>query len=776
MYKKNLALWYYMFPLIASSSMLWPSSMSDERKKNYSIVRYQLGANIVRNDDEEDLIRYNLYENFTEDNNIMQYAYRINFTSNNSENKDLIQYKEHDNDSQTSVQSSINSTGASRKKNLISREIHGNLKGIIDENAFTSYDFFKNFDRYNIIADKMCDNIVCIRLCCPFGNRLVNGKCIAQQDKFIFLEMMYGYINDSLQNESKQAGELFLLIAHDPCQKSGHYLLSFSRNKFLVNGSLYLPYYNAIIEPTSYCVAAMDYNIFGVNVCFDIMKEIMNKNVNYDKNTMNPEALKVNWMYIKNKNSSTSHDLIKNSYRDNKNSIILNEMCDNITCIRLCCPFGNRLVNGTCIAGQGNFIFLPKIYGYFNDLLRNENKNIDNLFLLVVHDPCQKTGQPFSIPFSNKITFFVNGSLYLHSYNTIVKSISYCLANVAGYRFNVNICFEIKKKIIEDSKSVSVPIQTSTIVYICGFLATLLFSLVMFIVYSIVPELRNIHSFILRGYSGSIVIVNTVELVKIFIGEHVIEDFICIAYAFVKYYFYLARWFWLSVMSIDIWRIFRKLRSLQRNANEMKQQERKKLIQYSAYGWGGPFMLAIIYAIMEFVPGVPENFRPTFGNDECWLSGKAYFFYYLGVVIICIIIIITLCIFTAQKITHYEKDIAHYLKDSESRRYKDNKQWFGLYLEAIKVLFIIICVKHFMYATQSFCDESSMTSSSLRYMYAVLDVIEQFCIFIIFVWKEKIRKLLLKQFGCQGHGLFSVGQRIITSFNSCTTTRETTSL
>ncbi|XP_029675602.1 uncharacterized protein LOC115243067, partial [Formica exsecta] len=152
-------------------------------------------------------------------------------------------------------------------------------------------------------------------------------------------------------------------------------------------------------------------------------------------------------------------------------------------------------------------------------------------------------------------------------------------------------------------------------------------------------------------------------------------------------------------------------------------------------------------------------------------SGNAYLFYYLGVVIICIIIIIILCICTARKIAHYEKDIAHYLKDSESRRYKDNKQWFGLYLEAFKVLFIFICVKHFMYATQLFCEE---WSSSLRYMYAALDVIEQFCIFIIFVWKKKIRQLLLKQFGCQNQSLFSASQHVIASSNS--NMSETTSL
>ncbi|XP_029674825.1 uncharacterized protein LOC115242573 [Formica exsecta] len=323
----------------------------------------------------------------------------------------------------------------------------------------------------------MCDNNICIRLCCPFGNRLVNGKCIAQQGKFIFLQNINRYINNSLQNESKQVDELFLLIAHDPCQKTGHYLLSSDQNTFLVNGSLYLPYNNTIVESTSYCLAVVDYDRFVINVCFDLMEEIMNKNINYNKNTINLKSIKLNWMYIKDKNSSTSHDLIKNSSRDNNKNSIPDEICDNITCIRLCCPFGNRLVNGKCIAGQGNFIFLPNMFEYFNDLLQNENKSVDNLFLLVVHDSCQKIGQPFSVTFSNKNMFFVNGSLYLHSYDTIIESTSYCLAKVAPQgRFNVNICFKIKSKIIDYTKSVFVPTrkvsgkyQTSTVVYICGF-------------------------------------------------------------------------------------------------------------------------------------------------------------------------------------------------------------------------------------------------------------------------------------------------------------------
>lgn len=61
-----------------------------------------------------------------------------------------------------------------------------------------------------------------------------------------------------------------------------------------------------------------------------------------------------------------------------------------------------------------------------------------------------------------------------------------------------------------------------------------------------------------------------------------------------------------------------QLRSLQK---DVKQREEKKKLIYSAYGWGNPFILAIICGIMDFVPGVAENFRPKF-DKECWFDSK----------------------------------------------------------------------------------------------------------------------------------------------------------
>ncbi|CAL1687356.1 unnamed protein product [Lasius platythorax] len=462
---------------------------------------------------------------------------------------------------------------------------------------------------------------------------------------------------------------------------------------------------------------------------------------------------------INDKNDSTSHDFFKNFNRDNdKNNIISHKMCENITCIRLCCPFGNRMVDGKCIAKQGKFIFLQNIYGYINDSLQNKSKRVDEEFLLIVHNPCQESNYYFD---PRNTMFLANGSFYSPYYNTIVDSTSYCFAVTNLNRFIVYICpeiYEIMNKARNQNttiiliKSTIFPItSTDAIVNVCGHLIVMLFALVMFIVYSILPELRNINGFILCRYSGLVFVGYTVELMTLLIiSMDVMVYSICFASALVIYYSILGSYFWLNVMSFDMWRTFNQFRSLPTN---VKQQQRRKLIRFSVYGWGSPFMLVIFYGIMDFVPGVPQNLRPGFGINYCTFSSStAILLYYWMVIIISNISSIWLCICTGRKIAHYKKDIAHCLSDSESRRFNDNKQWFKLYLMMTKVLFVIICIKMYMYTIFVLYKEDAF---SVWYTYVALDMIQHFCIFIIFVWKRKIKQLLLKRFGWQNCSMFS---------------------
>ncbi|XP_019885086.2 probable G-protein coupled receptor Mth-like 10 [Camponotus floridanus] len=735
MYGKDL-IFYCMLPIIASSSTLWSNLTGDNKEKDYSTtIRYQLDTNNMKNyDDGEDW--YNLHENFTKNNDDMEY--RINFTNNNHERlmiDDFTQYKSraHENDSQISV-NSRNSTEFDSRRNFISQELN-DLKRIKGNNDLSTYDSFNNFNRsnreINIIPYKMCDNITCIQLCCPFGNRLINGKCIPEQGYFVFLRNMYGYINDSFQTKSEKVDDAFLLVVHDPCQKTGHYLMNpyLIQNKFLINGSLYLPDYNTIVEPTSYCLAVVNYNIFAVNVCFEIMKKIISKTTNNNKDIIYPINTNENLEHIK--NEYMSHEYFKNSNTvNNKSNIIPYKMCDNITCIRLCCPFGSRLVKRKCIAQQGNFIFLEKMFGYINDSSRNENKKINELFLLIVHNPCQKTGYHWFNPYN---TFFLaNGSLYLSHYNTIIESTSYCLANIAQDKFIVNVCSDIMKKITNETirhkgKNVFFPISSIMIVFSCGQLGVILSSLMMFIVYSIQPELQNIHGFILCRYSGLIFVAYTIFLMDTLIEKDALGDYIYIIFAVVKYHAFFGSYLWLNVMSFNIWRTFRQLHSSQRM---MKQEEKKMLIIYSIYAWGVPFI--IIYILLLFI-----LFFPLIQNNFGLVGRLAYWLYYYGI-IISVTSNICLSFFTARKIAYLKQNDAYHLRNSEKKHYDDQKQWFKLQLEVTKVLFIIMCVKTYINVEELYNNDNNNDNDTLSgTRLFVLDVIQYFYVFIIFVWKKK---------------------------------------
>jgi len=124
---------------------------------------------------------------------------------------------------------------------------------------------------------------------------------------------------------------------------------------------------------------------------------------------------------------------------NNKNHIVPYEKCGNITCIQLCCPLGDRLVEN-CNSSEFQYIF-PIIYSIWKNSMQSENKKVNELFPLVVQNPCQKTISFYSYPDNYfKYMFSANSSLYLPYFDIYVESTSYCLAVVD--QFDAFICLE----------------------------------------------------------------------------------------------------------------------------------------------------------------------------------------------------------------------------------------------------------------------------------------------------------------------------------------------
>ncbi|XP_072748821.1 probable G-protein coupled receptor Mth-like 12 [Anoplolepis gracilipes] len=453
-----------------------------------------------------------------------------------------------------------------------------------------------------------------------------------------------------------------------------------------------------------------------------------------------------------------------NNANDNKNNIVPNEMCDNITCIQLCCSLGDRLVDNDCISGTDEYDF-PKVYNNSNDL-QSENKTVDEFFQLTVRDPCQGTEHLsfYSDYFMNEEDFIylTNGSMYLFhlELDIFVEPPFYCLAVTNHSHFEPIVCLETMNKINETLINLLNAVDKISSFYIilcCCHIVSMLCLLTMFLIYSILPELRNIHSFILRRYSSMLLIAYIIFFIEYqnIVVSTSLENLICVATALVRYFCDLASSFWLSVMSFDMWCTFRHFRSLQRN---VKQQERKKLM-YSIFAWGGPFILTIICVIMDFVPSVSKDLiRPGF-IDGCWFDNEvAYQLYYYGPESICIISSICLSIYTALKIVRYEKATAGHLRNSESRCYNDNKQWFNLYLKLFIMLFILMTINWIVSTGVEFWQTNETNYKLQRYIFYstfLMTTIQNIGIFIIFVCKKTTMRPLLKRF-CPNRGSLSI--------------------
>lgn len=213
-----------------------------------------------------------------------------------------------------------------------------------------------------------------------------------------------------------------------------------------------------------------------------------------DKNDSMLQAVNENLTKIDRENDSISHELHKKLITDDDNNtlitIISSEACNNEICIQLCCPFGNRLIiaEKMCVTGQDNYSF-PDIYQ--ND---SKNKKLNELFQLTVRDPCIIEGNAHRFLNVNEYSFLVNGSLYRDP-GKVISTSSYCLGILDRDIYDVIVC--------------TLPIGFPIYISVC-LLISLPFLLLTFVVYSILPEVQNVHSYTLRVHVGAIFTTNLI--------------------------------------------------------------------------------------------------------------------------------------------------------------------------------------------------------------------------------------------------------------------------
>ncbi|KAJ0176469.1 hypothetical protein K1T71_007648 [Dendrolimus kikuchii] len=162
------------------------------------------------------------------------------------------------------------------------------------------------------------------------------------------------------------------------------------------------------------------------------------------------------------------------------------------------------------------------------------------------------------------------------------------------------------------------------------------FLLLVLLVYSLLKELRNLGGKILMAYVASLFMAFLL-LSIIQIPDHEIRTCQCLSESYVIYFFFLSTFYWMNVMSYDIWWTFRgyaKARPIHRRG------ENFKFTMYCIYAWGLPFIMAIAFAILNEVPMIdyPWVITPKIPQRGCFLEGGEkllYLYYPMLILILC---------------------------------------------------------------------------------------------------------------------------------------------
>ncbi|XP_035439692.2 G-protein coupled receptor Mth2 isoform X1 [Spodoptera frugiperda] len=275
----------------------------------------------------------------------------------------------------------------------------------------------------------------------------------------------------------------------------------------------------------------------------------------------------------------------------------------------------------------------------------------------------------------------------------------------------------------------------SSIYLTSATLVSCFFMLLVLIVYFLLPELQNLCGLILMAYVASLFMAFLL-LAIIQIKIHPANT--CIGLTFSIYFFFLASFCWMSVMSYDIWWTFRgyaKARPIHRRG------ERFKFMMYCLYAWGLPLAMTIALAVLNSVDmkHVPWFVTPHVPSHGCFLEGGEKLLYLYMPMLILILCNWMFYLMTAFNIWRLSRGTA--MLDTAAagtpQAHRTHRQRFMVYLKLSIVMGLnwLLEIISFLYP-----------GFKMWYITDAYNILIGLAIFLIFVCKKKILKKLIKRY------------------------------
>ncbi|KAL9901376.1 G-protein coupled receptor Mth2-like isoform 3-T3 [Glossina fuscipes fuscipes] len=404
-------------------------------------------------------------------------------------------------------------------------------------------------------------------------------------------------------------------------------------------------------------------------------------------------------------------------------------VCDKYRCLKFCChPTKELIADETRQCGE----YLQKEIEYdphLSVILKNgsrSNLHALNDFFIVQGVPCEYAYAV--VPEEDDLDgwdLFENGTLYRHYDKAYIRKRDYCIhpyqLETGEWVLNPMNCpvenvASLSSQINNIAMAISVPFIILTI-----------------LVYAFLPELRNLHGKCLISYLTSLAIGYSL-LCTVTLTHAIFPPISCSLLGYSAYFFLMAVFFWLSIISYDLWQNFRFTGS-------KRLTQRKRFLMYSLYAWGGPLILTVCVIIAQ-ASNLENSLKPGIGDEYCWLKTDDWsaMIYFFGINLVIIIVNVFMFVFTMTKIIQIQKELQRALdKEEKTRHLRTHRNNVALFLR----LFIIMGISWLLDIISYLVGHNSDNSGNfIFYISDFMNAIQGVLIFILFVLKPKVWKLL----------------------------------
>ncbi|XP_037721779.1 probable G-protein coupled receptor Mth-like 2 [Drosophila subpulchrella] len=201
--------------------------------------------------------------------------------------------------------------------------------------------------------------------------------------------------------------------------------------------------------------------------------------------------------------------------------------------------------------------------------------------------------------------------------------------------------------------------------------------------------------------------------------------------AFLGYFFVLAAFFWLSVISLDLWNGMKGVFVLE-----------NRFLAYNCYAWGMSVALTGgTYLSDKFVENVDWN--PRMGAEGfCWiftLSWSAMLYFY-GPILVLILFNMTMFILMAIPLIRSKMELRKFArKDGRKQKLKSDKQNYALFLRLFIVMGLTWSLEIISYLVQNtIWAKAFLVADYLNWSQGII-------IFVVFILRSNTLKLLKTQ-------------------------------